>query len=231
MKIGKILIECEPQGKKLVIPEGITHIDEAAFDRDGFEEVEELVLPDSLIKIGMEAFYGMEKLKSIDFGNGLEEIGDGAFMSCRCLKEINLPGSITWIGEGAFAYCDALEKVFIPSGKSSEGIGYIEQICERAFRHCKSLVDFKCEKRVEDWGEEVFAHTAFEEFVCPDMMERHIYLSERMFEYCTKLKRIVLPRHLQEIEQDAFRGCERLNEIVKKDEEWQEVEIENGVVV
>ena len=57
------------------------------------------------------------------------------------------------------------------------------------------------------------------------------YLSERMFENCHDLKKIVLPRNLEEIEQDAFRGCKRLNEIVKKDEEWQEVEIENGMIV
>ena len=231
MKIGNILIECDPQGKKLVIPDGITHIEEGLCDREGFEEIEELVLPDSLMKIGMEAFYGMEKLKSIDFGNGLEEIGDGAFARCDGLKEIKLPGSINWIGESAFENCLCLERVYIPSGMSSDGTGYIGQICENAFRRCRSLVDFECETRVEDWGEEVFASTAFEEFVCPDMMERHVYLSERMFEYCTKLKRIVLPRNLQEIEQDAFVGCKRLNEIVKKDEEWQEVEIENGTIV
>ena len=231
MKIGKILIECEPQGKKLVIPEGITHIDEAVFDRDEFEEVEELVLPDSLIKIGVDAFYGLENLKQIDFGNGLEEIGDGAFSCCTSLKEIKLSGSITWIGERAFECCKSLERVYISSGKSSDGLGYIEQICRAAFRYCNSLVDFQCEKRVEDWGSEVFYKTAFEEFVCPDMVESRIYLSERMFEYSTNLKRIVLPRDLEEIESDAFEGCKKLNEIVKKDEEWQEVEIENGVLV
>ena len=231
MKIGNILIECDPQGKKLVIPDGITHLGEALCYKDEFDEVEELVLPDSLIVIGTEAFYGLEKLKQIDFGNSLEEIGDAAFACCTSLKEIKLPGTITWIGEQAFECCKSLEKVYISSGMSSDGIGYIEQICEAAFRHCNSLVDFQCEKRVEDWGREVFSKTAFEEFVCPDMVESRIYLSERMFEYCTNLKRIVLPRDLEEIESDAFEGCKRLNEIVKKDEEWQEVEIENGAIV
>lgn len=230
MKIGNILIKCDPQGKKLVIPEGITHIEDCLCDREAFEEVEELVLPDSLVKIGLDAFYGLENLKQIEFGNSLEEISDGAFSCCISLKDIKLPGTITWIGKESFECCKSLERVSISSGKSSEGLGYIEQIGEAAFRYCNSLVDFQCEKRVEDWGSEVFSNTNFEEFVCPDMVESRIYLPEGMFEYCTKLKRIVLPRDLEEIGQDTFRGCKRLNEIVKKDDEWVEVEIENGVV-
>ena len=227
MKTGKILVECEDT-KVLFIPEGITHIDDNACDC--FEQLEELVLPDSLKKIGREAFAGCENLKKIHFGNGVEEIGECAFDACESLSEIDLPGCINWIDEYAFASCRSLSRVHISNGSDSEGCGYIYNICERAFAHCKALTYVDIEKRVEDWGDEVFANTGLREFVCPDMIEREreqfhtgVYLSERMFENCSKLKRIVLPRNLECIGEDAFKDCTKLKEIVKKDDDWEEM--------
>ena len=47
-----------------------------------------------------------------------------------------------------------------------------------------------------------------------------------MFLNCIELKNVVLPRDLVEIGEDAFRGCISLDHIVKKDEEWEEIDLD-----
>ena len=53
-------------------------------------ETEELVLPDSMRRVGDFAFYGCPKLKTLVLSDGVEEIGDGVIRSCGSLREISI---------------------------------------------------------------------------------------------------------------------------------------------
>ena len=99
-------------------------------------------------------------------------------------------------------------------------------ICDLAFARCNNLKHIDIGKRVEDWGEAVFASCGMESFVCPDMVRPFVYISDHMFLNCTELKNVVLPRDLVEIGEDAFRGCISLDHVVKKDEEWEEIDLD-----
>jgi len=64
--------------------------------------IESVFLPDSVKKIGYEAFYGCENLKQIGMPEELETIGEAAFKNCTSLEEIDLSQGATWITSDAF---------------------------------------------------------------------------------------------------------------------------------
>ena len=216
MKIGNLLVEGDNQ-KIVYIPEGITHIGAGAFI--GCRDLEVLYLPDSLVEIGRRAFEYCDSLKTIRFGKGLQTIGEKAFFECEKLEKINLPGSVVWIGKKAFMFCDNLKKVHI-----GEIGNYIERIASLAFAFCDNLEEVLIKKRVKGWGSEVFSYTPLKEFVFPDMPEMDGDINESMFSGCSELERVVLPRNLKDLGYETFNGCTKLQEVVRKDGQWEEIE-------
>lgn len=102
---------------ELVIPEGITKIDIAAFrGRTGLSKV---VLPSSLIDIEDFAFYGCSGLREVVFGDKLVEISYAAFSRCTELESIELPKHLGTIGKDAFYGCSNLRKVKMPDTLSN----------------------------------------------------------------------------------------------------------------
>ena len=99
--------------ESIVIPESVTRIGDCAFF--GCENLTSIVLPDSITEIGEYAFYGCKKLTSIIIPNSVVEIGQAAFECCKSLKTITLPASLTKIGISQFFYCYALETIFVPN--------------------------------------------------------------------------------------------------------------------
>jgi hypothetical protein len=82
----KHLIAC-PEGKsgRLVIPDGVTRIGEAAFqDCRGLANI---VLPESVISIGTLAFNGCSRLSSINIPGSVAMIGKDVFGGCSNLPE------------------------------------------------------------------------------------------------------------------------------------------------
>lgn len=61
-------------------------------------------------KLGEDAFFFCESLKSVKLPDSLEVIGKNAFSGCKNLKTINIPDSVKEIIEGAFAGCDNLDE-------------------------------------------------------------------------------------------------------------------------
>ena len=72
------------------------------------ELVTELVIPDSVTRIGSSAFRGCSNLTSITIPDSVTSIGDYAFRDCRSLTRVVIPDSVTWIGKFAFEYCSSL---------------------------------------------------------------------------------------------------------------------------
>ena len=100
--------------KKLVIPDSVIEIDDAAFS--GCYYLEEIKLSKNIKEIPGSAFKGCISLKSIDIPDGVTKIADEAFYLCNSLKEINIPSSVKYIGNGAFVGCASLEELVIPEG-------------------------------------------------------------------------------------------------------------------
>ncbi len=154
-------------GPVLEIPYGITETEDfirydinppALLDKD--VEYEEVILPDTLVKLGqccfnhthigkmripegvkeipIGAFYG-SSLTEIMLPQGLERIGEYAFGG-TLLTEIQLPDTLRLIEIYAFSDVESIEKITIPAS-----VRYIENY---AFAYCGSLSEIVFEEGI-----------------------------------------------------------------------------------
>ena len=94
--------------------------------------IEKLVLPDSVIWIGGNSFYGQESLTSVTIGKNVEYVGAAAFSTCSSVESVTIEGGkLTHIYGGTFANMKKLTSIVIPEG--------ITQIGSGAFRNCENL--------------------------------------------------------------------------------------------
>lgn len=82
----------------IVVPEGVTSIDNYAFESS---EIRSVKLPDSLSSIGVRAFHNCDNLAKVQLGRGSKVIKKHAFSGCDKLKELFLPSSVTVLGDSS----------------------------------------------------------------------------------------------------------------------------------
>ena len=94
----------------LTIPEGVRAIGAGAFTflRN---RVSKLYLPDSLVEIGVNTFFGCG-IEDVSFGSSLVSIGAGAF-AYNCFSTVVLPPSLVEVGMGCFTGNDSLSSLEI----------------------------------------------------------------------------------------------------------------------
>ncbi len=109
-------------------------------------------IPNSITKIGKQAFYGCtgeliidskivetnynvdsapffngwlkgSKFSSLTIGNSVTSIGDYTFTYCDSLTSVTIGNGVTSIGEGAFNRCNKLTSITIPDSVTSIGLG------------------------------------------------------------------------------------------------------------
>ena len=141
-----VLIKCDNKVENVVIPDGITQIDDYAFEL--CTQLKTVMIPGSVTSIGDDAFYGCYRLTSITLPNSVTYIGDRAFSGCDSLTSITIPSSVTIIGERTFSYCDKLTSITIPNSVTIIG--------SAAFRECGSLASITIGSGVTSIGEEAF---------------------------------------------------------------------------
>ena len=78
---------------------------------DDFVDIDKIIFPKGLKKIGDRSFRGCSRLKEINLKEGLTHIGKYAFSYCNQVRKIVLPASIKKLDEGCFMYIDYLESI------------------------------------------------------------------------------------------------------------------------
>ena len=104
------------------------------YDSNGYNAVREIVLPDTVEKIGDMAFSTCMALETVRMPENLRQIGNAAFMHCQSLRNIEIPDSVEEIGKCAFAYCRSLEEIRIPAN--------LKRLSDGVFMGCESLEQF-----------------------------------------------------------------------------------------
>ena len=109
------------------------------------------VIPNSVTRIGNDAFWACTTLTSISIPSSVTNIEDGAFNQCINLSSICIPNGVTSIGKYVFGDCSKLATIILPST--------ITTIDDYAFIRC-GLTDMYCyAEQLPEIGNGIFQDT------------------------------------------------------------------------
>lgn len=74
-------------------------------------DVQEVILPDSIKYIGVDAFVNMDKLYTVTGGKNITQVFGNAFYSCEKLETVSFLESVEWISKNAFRETPLANKV------------------------------------------------------------------------------------------------------------------------
>ena len=190
-------IKDQKQITHVIIPQGVTSIDEKAFYH--CSRLTSITIPDSVTSIGKQAFYFCTGLTSITIPNSVTRIEQSTFEYCSSLVSISLPDNIHTISKFAFKYCSNLTSVNIPTN--------LHTICSEAF--AGTLIS----KITIPPNVTNIERGAFREclsLTSCDIPDNITTLSPYLFENCSKLEKIHLPKHITSIEEYALANCSNI---------------------
>ena len=198
-----------PNLKNLDIAEvNITALPIQAFYKS--TNVENLILPNTLITIGEEMFY-QSKLKTVVIPANATTIGNSAFEQCASLISIDIPANVETIGTAAFKGCSKLATVTFEKASQLKTISTafsscpiisieipasVETIETSAFRGCSKLATVTFEKGSQ-----------LKTIRSADSYYPHTYYGA--FSFCP-ITSIEIPASVETIEAAAFKGCSSL---------------------
>lgn len=84
---------------RINFPNGLRTIGENAFSSAGLEEI---IIPNSVTKIGKMAFYNCTKLKNVYIGEGIQVLGNYEFVACNSLEKFVVGNGLTRISSDCF---------------------------------------------------------------------------------------------------------------------------------
>lgn len=213
----KALVKCPINYEgEYIIPDDVVEICADSFF--GCENITSVVFPPSVIKIGSRAFQYCSFLKNVQLSEGLIDIGFCAFSDCVILDKIDIPHGVEKIGDYAFWNCSKLTSIFIPKSTI-----HIE---ETTFIGCTSLHSINVDLNniiycsIEGVLFSKFGHALYlikcpaqrtGEYVVPNHVRR---IGLFAFDDCLKISSMVFPNSVLDICESALRGCENLKEIV-----------------
>ena len=145
---------------KITIPDGVVEIDNSGFS--GCANVQELELPNSLVKLGKDCFVGLS-IESIVLPDSLKTIGERCLSDCTNLTSVILPKGIEEIPAYMFFNC-AFESFVLPES--------VTTIKNRAFYSNDYLTQFSMGSNVKIIEDEAFAYCELlKEIIIPDSIE------------------------------------------------------------
>ena len=189
----------------------------------------DVVIPDSVTEIGIQAFEDCRRLKSVTIPGSVTEIGDWAFSGCKRLTNITIPDSITKIGGDAFRGCSSLTSITIPDSVTKIGDltfcdctsltnvtihDSVTEIGYSAFHGCSGLTSVTIPDGVTEIGEGTFSCSGLTSVTIPDGITS---IGKQAFSGCSGLTNITIPDSVTEVGVGAFYGCSGLTSITIPD--------------
>ncbi len=221
---------------EIILPQGLEIIESFAFGNAGpgslavQSNVSEVVIPDSVVSIGEQAFANRDNLKTLVMSENIEHIADNAFSGtawyeaqpegCICFNDLlyeykgdfpegttfTVPLFIKKISENAFAYKKGLKKIVIPDGVILDG--------SNIFDRCTSLEEAVLPSDLKELPDGTFSNTGLKSITLPDGLE---VIGKNAFSGTANLKRVTLPDGLEVIGKNAFSGTANLKRVTLPD--------------
>lgn len=174
-------------------------------------------VPDTVKKIGEEAFADNTNVNTVKIPKGVETIAYGAFSYCTQLKKVSLPDTIVTIGNAAFANCTSLSSISLGAEVESLGTG--------VFAGCTSLKNVTINKNNSRYTSQKGVIYDKEQTViyqyCPGKTDASYSMPSTVkdikkyaFWGCENLKKVTLNTDFAAIPEYAFSNCRSLEEIM-----------------
>lgn len=230
--VGDKLVKYNSYNQQVIIvPDGIREISYRAL---GFENsndiVEEIILPNSLRKIGAFAFANRKHLKKIIIPDGIKKLENNLFSLCENLEYIYIPSSVEEIDVSCFPCFSAynnyryscnfkLKNIDIdPNNMNysfSDGVLYNKDKTEILMFISYNEAILKISEGVKVLNSNLFYDNEFIQMVIlPESLE---IIGKSAFERCSNLKSVTFPRNFEVIGDQVFSGCHSLNHVVWPD--------------
>ena len=241
-----VVVGCEESfSGNIIIPEGVTSIKSWAF-LNSF--VKKITLPKSLLDIGEHAFDGCLKLESIFIQDGIKSIGEDAFVGCDNLREVHVTDITAWCkikfyGDSSNCYANPLiyaERLYLYNTEITdltipEGV---DEIGNSAFCNCKSLISVVFPKSLKKiggysflWcgnltsvtiqgninyvGSSPFLWCCIKNVTIKEGVQ---IIPSYIFNQCTDLTELCLPKSVKYIKSCAFQDCINLRKVIIKND-------------
>lgn len=166
----------------------ITAVADSAFME---QNIEELVIPEGIAKLGNQAFAFNRSLKKLTV-QGKTDLGAGAFYHCDALETVNLNDNITEIPDRTFLECASLTTLKLPSK--------LERIGNSAFA-TSGLREIDFPDSVKEIGNGAFCSTALKKVILPKNLTE---ISIDVFNGCGNLTGVYIPKSVTAIGARAF---------------------------
>lgn len=197
--------EC-PNLTTLVIPNSVTKIGREAFCESGISQI---TLSENLTTIEAMAF-SESGLTQITLPESLTTIEASAFNKTK-LETITIPEKVTAIPTDCFYQCENLTRAMFPNTLTT--------IDARAFRGCSNLTNIDIPTSLETIGVGAFGDCKnlklTNQFRFPDSMKE---IGEAAFENCTQLgiNQLIFPGNMENANIGAFKNCDVTHVIVEE---------------
>ena len=172
--------------------------------------IRELIIPDTVTRIGNYAFSNCTKLSGVTLSKSLQTLGYSAFRNCDAISAIEIPKSLvttatyTYSGyDGPFHFCDGLKNVTFEEG--------VTKIPRYLFYYCTGLEEITIPDTVTTIEENAFGYCSSLRTV--KMPNSITTIGIYAFSECTKLSDITLSKNLQTLGYSAFRDCDAISAI------------------
>ena len=221
VKVGNNAYDGCKNAKTVNIDDGVTEISDGALS--GLEKCENIVLPESLQKIGR---YSFERLgaKNVLLPSSLKTICNNAFENSN-LENVIIPSSLSEIGRHAF-YLSSVKSIDFSLNSvlssisdycfshcpalSTVKLNNVFEVSEGAFSYCYSLTNISLPKTLEAINSFAFAGSGIKEISIPNSVK---LMGEGVFRDCYELKSARLSSNAN-ISKNTFDGCHKLEEVV-----------------
>lgn len=192
---------------EVIIPDTITRIGNYAFSK--CTSLDFFKVPANVKEIGNYAFSGCTSLESLDLNEGLTTIGKYAFYDCNLLTSINIPSSVTSIGSCILYGCTSLANIRLPlvnaSGEAVSAFSYYfnSQIASLTEVYIRDGITVINDSTFNGWKN-------IEYLSLPNTLES---IGTESFFNCKALTEIEIPDNVTMIGESAFSGCSSLGKI------------------
>jgi len=211
---GTTLVKYNGSEPSITIPNSVSRIGPEAFS--GNANLSSLVISASVETVDFSAFENCKKLESVVFEEGVRAIGSSAFSGCDSLSKVSMGEKVSKIGSAAFAKCTSLSNIDIVSSNDDflckDGVLYNrDQTKIIQYLAGKPATSYSMPDSVKEIEEYAFwGASLLTQLTISSSVE---VLPEYSFDNCNGLSVVTIPDSVHSINAYAFGDCDNLNKV------------------